>query len=265
MGDGRGIRWRASLLLLGLAAPAARADDLSALFEPGTVLSVGALAGVAPRFQGARSLGPWGVPVLSFRRGGEAPAWWSPDDALDAALIEAGPVEAGAALDLRDGRSRRDTRPLGLPPLPATVGLGAFADVWLVPERLRLRAEVTQGVRPHDGIVAKLGSDLVGRFGRVTLSGGPRLVLADAAAQRLDFGVGPGGVLPVHRPSAGVRAAGAAAAIGYEASDAWQVIAYARYDRLLGAAAASPIVRRLGTADGLTVGIGTVYSFRVAP
>ena len=88
----------------------------------------------------------------------------SPDDGLDATLVGEGPVQLGAVLDFREGRSRRDDQRLaGLPRLPATVGLGLFGEVWPVPDTFRLRAEVTQGVRAHDGIIAKLAADLVGR------------------------------------------------------------------------------------------------------
>lgn len=134
---------------------------------------------------------------------------------------------------------------------------------------MRLRAEVTQGLRAHDGIVAKFAADLVGRFGRFTFSGGPRFVVGDTAALRLDFDVPVATGRPFepdraqsYRTSGGARSLGAAAALAYDWSEAWQTLAYARYDHLVGSAAASPIVRRLGTAAGLTFGLGAIYSFR---
>lgn len=261
---------RSAAILAGFTAPSV-ADDLSALFEPSTVISVGGLLGAGPRFQGAKEAGLWGLPYLSFRKADEPPEWWSPDDALDLTLVGDGPVQAGAVLDLREGRSRSDDRRLaGLPRLPVAVGLGVFGEVWPVPDVLRLRAEVTQGVRAHDGIVAKLGADLVGRFGRFTLSGGPRLVLGDAGANRLDFDVPitttlANPRLPPYRASAGPRSAGATAALSYAWSAAWQTLGYVRYDRLLASAAESPIVRRAGTPNQMTFGLGAIYSFAMAP
>ncbi|TXN48024.1 MipA/OmpV family protein [Methylobacterium sp. WL7] len=256
---------------LALCPVMARADDLSALFDHNTVVSVGGFAGAGPRFQGSRAAGLWGLPYLSFRKADEPRDWWSPDDGLDATLVGEGPVQLGAVLDFREGRSRRDDQRLaGLPRLPATVGLGLFGEVWPVPDTFRLRAEVTQGVRAHDGIIAKLAADLVGRFGRFTLSLGPRFVVGDAAAMHLDFDVPVAAtlvnpVLAPYRASSGPRSAGATATISYDWSDAWQSLGYVRYDRLIAAAAASPIVRRVGTANELTVAVGAIYSFRTSP
>lgn len=254
-----------------LAAPPSRADDLSVLFAPGTVISVGGFAGGGPRFQGAREFGLWAMPYASFRKADEPREWFSPDDAVDATLLGERPLLIGAVLDFRNGRGASDDRRLaGLPRLPNTVGLGLFVEAWPIDDTLRLRAEVTQGVRAHDGIVAKLAADLVGRYGRFTLSGGPRFVLGDTAAMRLDFDVpaASAAVNPFfapYRASGGPRSVGATVALGYDWSEAWQTVGYVRYDRLIASAAASPIFRRLGTSDGVTVAIGAIYSFQPTP
>ncbi|SFM93418.1 MipA/OmpV family protein [Methylobacterium pseudosasicola] len=247
------------------------ADDLSALFDRDTIISAGGFVGSGPRFQGSRQAGFWGLPYLSFRKADEPREWWSPDDGLDVTLVGEGRLQAGAVLDFREGRFPNDDRRLaGLPRLPATVGLGLFGEVWPIAETLRLRAEVTQGIRAHDGLLAKLGADLVGHFGRFTLSAGPRLVLGDAAAMQLDFDVPvePTLVNPrltPYRASAGARSAGATATLSYAWSEAWQTLGYVRYDRLIASASGSPIVRRIGTADELTVSVGAIYSFRANP
>jgi outer membrane scaffolding protein for murein synthesis (MipA/OmpV family) len=54
-------------------------------------------------------------------------------------------------------------------------------------------------------------------------------------------------------------------ALAYAWSEAWQTIGSVRYDRLVAAAAGSPIVRRLGTPNDVTVGFGAIYSVRVDP
>ncbi|MCJ2055983.1 MipA/OmpV family protein [Methylobacterium sp. J-048] len=267
----RAVNLRLYLVAALAACTPARADDLSVLFDRDTVFSVGGFTGVGPRFQGSREAGLWGLPYLSFRKADEPRDWWSPDDGLDATLLGGGPVQVGAVLDFREGRSRADDHRLaGLPRVPATVGLGLFGEVWPIPDTLRVRAEVTQGVRAHDGIVAKLGADLVGRFGRFTLSVGPRFVVGDAAAMHLDFDVPVAAalvnpVLAPYRASAGPRAAGATATVSYDWSEAWQGLGYVRYDRLIASAANSPIVRRVGTANELTVAVGAIYSFRMTP
>lgn len=256
-------------LALALSSSPARAEDLSALFDRDTIVAVGGFVGAGPRFQGSRSVGPWGLPYLSFRKVDEPREWWSPDDGLDVTLAGEGRLQAGVVLDFREGRSPIDDRRLaGLPRLPVTVGLGLFGEVWPIADTVRLRAEVTQGVRAHDGILAKLGADLVGRFGRFTLSIGPRFVLGDEAAMRLDFSVPVGTplvdpALTPYRAASGPRSAGATATVDYAWSDSWQTLGYVRYDRLIASAASSPIVRRIGTPNELTVGVGAIYSFRM--
>lgn len=255
-------------ILMGTLSPvSAQSADVDALFAPGTIYSVGALAGVGPRFQGGGGAALWGLPYLSFRRADEAPEWWSPDDGLDVNLFSAGPFRLGPVLDLRDGRSAGDTHHVpGLPTVPLTVGLGLYGELWLAGDTLRLRAEVTQGLRAHDGVLVKLAADVVGRFGRFTLSGGPRLVLADSASQRVDFGVPDRaeGLAPF-TPRGGLRSAGAAAAVAYDWSENWQTLVYGRYDRLLSDSAQNPIVRRFGSIHALSFGVGAIYSFRTLP
>lgn len=258
-------------LLLIVAPHPSRAEDLSALFDPHTIVSVGGFVGAGPRFQSSREAGLWGLPYLSFRKADEPREWWSPDDGLDATLIGEGRLQAGAVLDFREGRHLSDDRRLaGLPRLPVTVGLGLFAEVWPFADVLRVRAEVTQGIRAHDGIIAKLGADLVGRFGRFTLSAGPRFVLGDDAAMRLDFDVpvqttvvNP--TLTPYRAAGGPRSAGATVTIAYDWSEAWQSFSYVRYDRLIASAADSPITRRIGTPNQLTVAVGAIYAFQLSP
>lgn len=275
--DGRLQRRRSTFLGLYLATvltvsvEAVRADDLSALFDRDTVVSVGGFVGSGPRFQGSKEIGLWGLPYFSFRKADEPREWWSPDDGLDVTLVGQGALQAGAVLDFREGRFLNDDRRLaGLPRLPVAVGLGLFGEVWPIVDILRLRAEVTQGVRAHDGIIAKLGADLVGHFGRFTFSAGPRFVVGDAAAMRLDFDVPSGTALvnpilaPYHTP-AGARSAGATVGLSYDWSDAWQTLGYVRYDRLIASASNSPIVRHVGTANEFTAGFGAIYSFRLAP
>ena len=43
----------------------------------------------------------------------------------------------------------------------------------------------------------------------------------------------------------------------------WGLFSYARYERLIGDAAKSPIVRRFGSRDQLSAGLGLSYTFTV--
>ena len=54
---------------------------------------------------------------------------------------------------------------------------------------------------------------------------------------------------------------GALASAEYRWSKRWSVVADARYDRLLGEAADSPIVRDLGSRNQFSAALGLKYSF----
>ncbi|WP_187276226.1 MipA/OmpV family protein, partial [Methylobacterium sp. WL116] len=71
--------------------------------------------------------------------------------------------------------------------------------------------------------------------------------------------------LTPYRAAGGPRSVGAIVALAYAWSEAWQTIGSVRYDRLVAAAAGSPIVRRLGTPNDVTVGFGAIYSVRIDP
>ena len=100
---------------------------------------------------------------------------------------------------------------------------------------------------------------------QLTLSGGPRLTLASAAATSPYFSITPAqsvaSGLPVYDAAGGVRSLGAGAQARYEWSPAWATHLFVEYERLAGDAANSPIVTAHGSRDQIQVGIGVTYSF----
>jgi len=114
--------------------------------------------------------------------------------------------------------------------------------------------------------VADLGLDVVQRFGRITLSAGPRLALGDGEFTRTYFGVTPAeaalnGQVAPYRPSGGITSVGATAAISYDWSQQWSSTAFVTYKRLVGDAADSPIVERFGSENQVGLGLTLSYSF----
>ena len=69
--------------------------------------------------------------------------------------------------------------------------------------------------------------------------------------------------LPVYRPGGGIHAVAAASGLSYQFNPRFGLFGYARYERLVGDAAKSPIVRDLGSRNQLSGGLGLSYTFNV--
>ncbi len=209
------------------------------------------------------------MPSISWRRADEEPGFSAPDDGLDYALYENKVFSFGPVASFRSGRySGSDRKLSGLRDVPWTVEAGAFAEYWPIEDALRTRAEVRQGYHGHGGITADLSVDWVEKFGAFTLSGGPRMSLGNTAFMSSNFSVSAGeaasnGWISAFRAKGGVRSAGVSAALDYQWSPIWTTMVYTKYDRLLGDAERSPLVRVLGQRDQLTFGLGATYSFKL--
>ena len=251
------------------AEPAPPEPRLPSLATGDRIVSVGLLAIGGPRYLGAERYGPFASPSLDLRRPDQPAPLTSPDDGLGVAVIDTPRFRVGPVASLRQGRSAHvDRRFAGLDRSPWTVEAGAFADYWLLPDRLRTRAELRHGVGGRDGLALDLSADLFGRAGPVTVSIGPRLGFLDAGLAQLQFGVSPAAALrnPLFAPytaRGGLQRAGLSSALDVDWSDAWRSTLYARYDHLLGDAAASTITRRIGATDQFTAGVGLTYSFHL--
>ena len=257
----------------GLAAGAggAAAGDMSTMSGPGWIVTVGAMATYGPEYDGSDKMSLGGMPSLSWRRAGEAPVFTAPDDSFGLTLYKTQAFRFGLAGSLRVGRSDSDDERLeGLDNYSWTVEGGVFAEYWPIANLLRTRVEVRHGFDDNDGFVADLGADLVGRYGRFTLSAGPRLSLADSNVMDLKYGVSPeaaarNGQVSAFSAGGGIESVGVSGAVSYALTDTVTTTLYGRYDRLMGDAADSPITKEFGSADQFTVGIGLTYSFNVNP
>ena len=94
---------------------------------------------------------------------------------------------------------------------------------------------------------------------------GPRLTWSDNGYHDAWFGVSPAAAatsgLPAYDPGSGIQAAGAAASFLTQLGPNWGIYAYAKYDRLVGDAADSPIVRTFGSRDQLSGGLALTYTW----
>ena len=255
-----------------LATAASAQEAVPALPDPipakGWIVTLGGSLQLGPKYDGARAAGLSFMPSLSWRRVGEPAGFSAPDDSPDFALYETDRFSIGVAGSFKSGRySGSNNRFFGLRDVPWAIEAGMFAEYWPIHERLRTRVEIRQGFHGHHGVVADLSADWVERFGRFTLSGGPRLSLGTASYMRRNFGITTAeslvnGNLAAYRPSGGLKAVGVGTALEYTWSEQWSTTLFARYDRLTKEAANSPLVRRIGQRDQITVGVGANYSFQ---
>ena len=94
---------------------------------------------------------------------------------------------------------------------------------------------------------------------------GPRLLIADSRYERAYFAVTPAASLasglPTYRPRGSIYGVAAASGLSVQLDSRWGLFGYARYERLVGDAARSPIVRQFGSRDQLSAGLGLSYIF----
>jgi outer membrane protein len=259
--------------LAGGTALAGDLDDKRAVTDPtpakGWIITLGGSFEMGPKYDGARSAGPSFIPSISWRRAGEEAGFSAPDDGLDYALYETDRFSIGVVGSYRAGRyASSNPKLFGLRDVPWAIEAGAFAEYWLIPDRLRTRIEIRQGFNGHHGVVADLSADWVERFGSFTFAAGPRLSLGTASFMRRQFGVLPyeatlNGLVTPYKPGGGAKSVGLASSLEYAWSPSFSTTVFARYDRLVGDAAKSPLVDTIGQRNQFSVGVGASYSFHV--
>ena len=221
-------------------------------------------AQVRPDYYGADKTVVAPLVDIDIARGDNLFEFEAPDDHLAIAVINQDGLSIGPAANIASSRKDSDVgAPLGK--VKTTIEAGAFAQYqW--GESIRLRAEVLKGIGGHKGLVGALGADKVWRDGdRYVFSVGPRLLVSDGRYQRAYFGVTPAAAvatgLPAYRPGGGIHGAALASGLSYQFSPRIGAFGFARYERLLGDAARSPVVREFGSRNQYSAGVGLNYSF----
>lgn len=241
-----------------LAAPAAAQ-------EGGFTVTLGAGAQTYPKYPGSDSYGVNPLPIFGFRRAGTPMPFEAPDDGFGLGLLgRDSMINLGPAVRFQNKREEDDVgAPVG--DVGFTVEVGGFVEIF-PSENFRLRAELRQGIGGHDGLVGDLGADLVIRDDDTIFSIGPRMRWADNDFHDAYFGVPfsiPASGLPAYDPGSGIYAFGAMAGLTHRLGRNWGVQAYAGYDRLVGDAADSPIVRAFGSRDQFSGGAGLFIEFNI--
>lgn len=229
-------------------------------------VTIGVEGRVLPTYEGSGTSMFRPFPMFDVRRVGTPAGFRSPRDGFSFGILDYGRFVAGPTVKARFERKESSDNDLrGLGDVAWTLEAGAFAEYWPT-DWLRGRVELRQGIGGHHGLVSDLTADLVVPVTRqLTLSGGPRMTLATAAATSPYFSITPGqsaaSGLPVYDAGGGFRSFGAGAQARYEWSPQWATHMFVEYERLAGDAANSPLVLQHGTRDQIQVGIGATYSF----
>jgi MipA family protein len=271
-----------ALLVLGLTLmPAvAAADPLVTLPAPpfelpmlppvsGTwTVMVGVGGEYKPDFAGANRAMLSPVPIFAIRRAGSTEQFRGPRDSPSIAFLDFGDLRAGPVAKFVAGRKQYNYSELnGLGDVKTSVQLGGFVEYYPV-DWFRTRVELRQGVVGPNGTVADFSADfIVPLFQRLTISAGPRFTWESTQATSPYFGIDAvqamASGLPVFNAKGGAHSYGAGAQISYRINPQWEVHSYVEYERLLGDAAASPLVTLRGSPNQSTVGIGASYAFDV--
>lgn len=232
-----------------------------------TRVRVGLGAQVKPDFVGSDSHDVMPLFDIDTARGTNEFKFEAPDYSLGIPVVNTGGFEFGPAFNLASGRKRSDID-LPLDRVKTTIEAGGYAN-YQVAKSVFLHAEVLKGLGGHKGIVGTIGADQVWRDGdRYVFSIGPRLLFSDSRYQRAYFGVTPAEALatglPAYRPGGGIHGVALASGLSYQFTPDWGVFGYARYERLVGDAAKSPIIRSdFGSRNQLSGGIGLNYTFTI--
>ena len=246
--------------LLASSAPAVAQDD------GGTRVRVGVGGQNRPAAIGADRR-EW-APLFDFalQRGPGPFDFEAPDDNFDIELFEKDGFSAGPVANYQAGRKNRDFGER-VGKVPNTIEAGAFVQYQLS-EAFRLRGEVRKGVGGHNGLIASFGADAVWRDGdRYVFSAGPRVNFTNSRYQREFFGVSAERSLITgldeFDPDGGLQSIGATSGVNYRVSGPFGLFGFARFERLVGDAGKSPIVRELGSRSQMSAGLGVTYTFTV--
>ncbi len=227
---------------------------------------VGLGAQFRPQFTGADGIDVAPLWDLDVARGAEPFGFEAPDDNFAIRLVSAGGFSIGPAANIASSRSNSDVgAPVGQ--VPTTLEAGAFAE-FLASDSFRFRGELLKGIGGHQGLVGAIGGDYIARDGdRYVLSVGPRLLFSDRRYQRAYFGIDETAAaasgLPVYRPGSGLHAVALTSGLSYQINGRFGLFGYGRYERLVGDAAKSAIIREFGSRNQLSAGAGLNYTFTI--
>lgn len=231
-------------------------------------IRIGAGAQLKPAYVGADQDKVSPLFRFDIARGNTPFRFKGPDDAPGIGVLRSRGFSAGPEFKIEARRRDKDVG-AAVGEVPRTIEAGAFAQ-YDDGHSIRVRGDIRKGIGGHKGVVGSVGVDKYWRDGdRYVFSIGPRLMLSDDRYSQAFFGVTPAASiatgLPVYTPKGGLYAAALTSGLTYQMSPRFGLFGYASYERLVGDAANSPIVREFGSRDQFSGGLGLTYTFSVRP
>jgi outer membrane protein len=197
-------------------------------------------------------------------RGGDNFEFESQDDSFGVTLFETNGLSIGPVIDFV-GKRTPEKLGAALPKVGMAVELGGFVQQQFG-ENFRIHGEVRQAVSGHDGLVAQLGADVILRDGDEWLfSVGPRVKWAGGKYHDAYYSVTPADALatglPVYDANGGIHSAGVLAGAEMQFTPQWGIATYAGYERVVGSAGDSPVVRQFGSRNQISAGAALTFTF----
>ena len=246
---------------LAMAAGAAGAGEPITVF--GYAFSITVQGATASAYQGSKHYS--GFPSVSVFPvlPADYDAFGAPDDSPSVAVFSTSTFAVGPAVSFIPDRGNSHAL-RGMEKIGAAGEAGGFINWWPQPW-MRVRVEALKGVFSEDGLLVNTASDFLTHKGRFTLSTGPRFAWSDSRYNGTYFGVTPAEAADsrnfhtAYAPGSGPLSAGWEGALEYKWRDRWRFDLSANYDRLLGPAADSPLVRVTGSPNQYSVAGGVRF------
>ncbi len=252
----------AGVILAGVSASAAKAEQATVF---GYTLNIAIRGWIASTYDGSKRVGPAPGGSLAVTRPSEFDSFAASDDAASFSLFSNKYIQTGIAASVREPRD--NNRELtGMRSIGWSLHGGGYFNYWATPS-IRFHVEALKGLTSQYGVQVNTGADYVFRGDKWRFSVGPRLTFGDDAFNNRYFGVTPTEALlnpyiaAPYRARAGLHFAGIESSTEYKWSPKWRQTFYARYKRLLGDDANSPLVRQLGNANQFAVSTGVRFMF----
>lgn len=180
-------------------------------------------------------------------------------DALRVASIETPGIAFGPVARFRFGRQESFDRTAlnGLGNIPAVIEAGLFASAELG-QGFSVRLTGAQALNGNAGFAAELGLNYATNFGPLFLAGGIGVQAVDAQYNQTYFGITPSRAAasgrPAYNPGGGLQRAGVDLVASFPLTERLGITGVGAYQRLLGDAADSPIVRGPGGSPNILFG-----------